>query len=92
MRRAARNDDNQQEIVDALRACGFLVWILDEPCDLLVHGPRMGAFVRLLEVKDGTKSPSKRKLTPKQARSRAEGWPIAVVETVDEALAAAHAE
>jgi len=87
MRRAARKDDNQQEIVDALRARGFLVWILDEPCDLLVHGPRMGAFVRLLEVKDGTKSPSKRKLTPKQVGSH-KLWPIRVVKAVEEALAA----
>jgi hypothetical protein len=44
----------------------------------------------LMEIKDGAKPPSARKLTPKQ-RAFHEWWPgeIHIVETVDQALAAA---
>ncbi len=88
MRRAARKDDNQQAIVDALRACGALVWVLDEPCDLLVYRVAWGPFVRLFEVKDGAKVASKRKLTDKQTETRKAGWPVVVVETVGQAIEA----
>jgi hypothetical protein len=36
MRYAARVDDNQKEIVNALRAAGAYVWIIGLPVDLLV--------------------------------------------------------
>lgn len=36
MRRAARVDDNQQMLVDALRSMGASVYIIGEPVDLLV--------------------------------------------------------
>ena len=65
MRRAARIDANHQEVVKLLRACGASVQALASigagVPDLLV-GFR-GRNV-LLEVKDGAKKPSARKLTP----------------------------
>ena len=64
MRRAARIDRNQPEIVEALRKLGASVQPLhtahDGIPDLLV-GYQGANF--LLEVKDGTKPPSARKLT-----------------------------
>jgi hypothetical protein len=43
----------------------------------------------MLEIKDGAKSPSRRKLTPAEADFHAE-WSehVAIVETVEQALAA----
>lgn len=67
MRRSAKVDDNQAEIVEALRAAGASVQSLaaiGKGCpDLLVgyNGMRL-----LFELKDGRKSPSRRKLTPDQ--------------------------
>lgn len=90
MRRAARTDANQAEIVAALRAVGAVVQDLSrvgEGCpDLLVsHGGRMA----LLEVKDGRKPPSARQLTPAQvAWHRAWRAKVWVVSSVEEALSA----
>jgi hypothetical protein len=50
MRRAARVDANQAQIVSALRAAGAYVWIIGLPVDLLV-GYKGHSF--LVEVKDG---------------------------------------
>lgn len=62
-----RTDANQSTIVDALRKIGATVEIIsdlgDGRPDLLV-GYRGQNF--LLEVKDGRKPPSARKLTPKE--------------------------
>lgn len=52
MRRAARKDANQTDIVQALRASGAFVWDIGLPVDLLV-GYR-GVTV-LVECKDGSK-------------------------------------
>ena len=52
MRRAARVDANQAQIVSALRAAGANVWILGLPVDLLVG--YKGQTI-LMEVKDGPK-------------------------------------
>jgi hypothetical protein len=60
MRRAARVDATQEQIVSALRAAGAYVWIIGLPVDLLV-GYNNHSF--LVEVKSG---PSKR-LTKLQA-------------------------
>lgn len=63
MRRAARVDDNQNEIVEALRKAGAVVIITSQMknfADLLVC--YMGT-VHIVEVKDGNKPPSQRKLT-----------------------------
>jgi hypothetical protein len=50
IRRAARVDANQAQIVSALRAAGAYVWIIGLPVDLLV-GFKGHTF--LVEVKDG---------------------------------------
>lgn len=68
MRRAARIDANQGEIVDAARGVGATVWItsaLGNGGPDLVIGRRGTNFC--VEVKDGSKSPSKRVLTPDEA-------------------------
>lgn len=90
MRRAAKIDANQNEIVEALRAVGATVQSL-AACgngvpDLLV-GFRRGTW--LLEVKDGHKPPSARELTPDQVRWHCDwtGCPCSVVNSVEEALA-----
>jgi hypothetical protein len=87
MRRAARIDDNQRAIVNALRAVGASVEIIARPVDLLV-GYRQATF--LLEVKDGTKVASAKGLTPLQEKffRNWRGGPALKVESVDEALAA----
>ena len=60
MRRAARVDANQDQIVSALRGAGAYVWIIGLPVDLLV-GYKGHTF--LVEVK----STSKKRLTGLQA-------------------------
>lgn len=91
MRRAAKIDANQTEIVKALRSAGCSVLSLaavGNGCpDLLVSRPYYPHHLYLLEVKDGAKPPSARKLTPDQERFHRE-WkgPIHVVTTVEEAM------
>jgi hypothetical protein len=74
-RRAGRRDKNHGEVRQALRDVGCSVLDLGnvgEGClDLLVATP--GGRTLLMEVKDGAKVPSARKLTPKQERFIA-GW------------------
>jgi Holliday junction resolvase len=89
-RRAAKIDDNQPQIVEALRAVGCFVQSMAPAGqgvpDLLV-GSRGRWFV--MEVKDGGKAQSKRKLTLDQARWLLEvrnRAPVHVVETVEQAL------
>ena len=90
MRRAARTDQNQAAIVAALRQVGCSVLPLHavgKGCpDLLVA---WGEDCLLIEVKDGDKPPSARKLTPDQIDFHA-SWRgrIAVVCNVREALEA----
>lgn len=67
VRRAAKVDANQTEIVDAFRSMGVSVLITSSAGDGftdLVIG--WGGITVLVEVKDGNKVPSERKLTPKQ--------------------------
>lgn len=89
LRYALRKDDNQGDIVKALEQIGCSVVVMHAPCDLLV-GWRGRTLC--LEVKDGAKRPSARKLTPDQVIFRAE-WRghYAVVSSVDEAIAAVQA-
>lgn len=88
MRRAARKDANQAAIEQVFQAAGFSVAdtsaLGNGFVDLVVGGCGVNL---LIEVKDGAKSPSDRRLTPKEEAFHA-GWrgPIAVVETVDGAL------
>ena len=60
IRRAARVDANQSQIVSALRAAGAYFWIIGLPVDLLV-GYKNHTF--LVEIKDG---PRKRLTTLQQ--------------------------
>ncbi len=90
MRRAAKTDGNHLEIMQALQHCGYSVQSLAAVglgCPDLMVG-RNGR-VWLLEVKDPAQVPSKRKLTKDQKRWHA-AWRghVAVVETVEQALAA----
>jgi Holliday junction resolvase len=91
MRRAAKTDRNQTEIVEALRKVGASVQSLaavGDGCPDLLCG-FMGATY-LLEVKDGLKPPSARVLTEDQVRWHA-GWrggPCVVVKSLNEALLA----
>ncbi len=91
MRRRARVDNNHAEIRQALRAVGW--WVRDTSAygegwvDLFCakHGRAV-----MVEVKDGRKSPSKRKLTPAQEKLHAEliaaGIEVRVITSVSEAL------
>jgi len=67
MRKHGKIDANQPEIVKALRKAGISVLILSDVgggCPDLMAGHRGCNY--LLEVKDGSKPPSERKLTPKE--------------------------
>jgi hypothetical protein len=88
MRRAARRDDNEQSIIKAMRAEGaYVKQINDEGLfDLLVshRGETM-----LIEVKDGAKPPSARRLTDAEQKFHDE-WPgsdLYIVNSVEEAIA-----
>jgi len=86
VRTAARVDDNHQQITAALRQAGVLVLSLaavgkgcpDLLCSLRGH-------LMLLEVKDGAKPPSRRKLTPEQEVFHSL-WPVSVVTDVASAF------
>ena len=67
MRRAAKVDANQREVVAALRGAGATVQLLHAVgagCPDLLVGYRGANW--LIEVKDGLKPPSKQTLTPDQ--------------------------
>jgi len=89
MRRAAKRDDNEKEIVVALRKAGAYVSFIDEPCDLIVG--YQGKTI-LFEIKDGNKPPSARKLTFNEQKFHDEwtGGELYVVTCVDEALDRLH--
>lgn len=93
-RHDAKRDENEPTIIAALRQAGCLVEPVSKKGvpDLIVWSPFIKLIV-LMEVKDGSKQPSKRKLTPDQeifhAEWKAAGAPIVVVETVLQALEAA---
>lgn len=91
MRRAAKVDANHAAVSHALTRCG--AWVIDCSAvgqgfpDLLVTHRGKLLFV---EVKDGAKSPSRRKLTPAQvefhAKAAANGVAVHIVETIEQAL------
>ena len=85
MRYAERRDRNEPEIVSALERIGCLVWPLDSrgPADLLIL---RASRLHLIEVKDGDKSPSQRKLTKTQTATH-KLWPVKVVASVRDVLA-----
>ena len=90
MRKASKIDENQVEIVKALRKAGASVTHLHavgQGCPDLMVGFRGRNYA--LEVKDGRKPPSARGLTDAQIRWHAL-WRghVQIVNNVDEALAA----
>jgi len=90
MRRAARVDANHSLIVGALIRCGATVQSLaavGSGCPDLLVGFRGKNFA--FEIKDGSKPPGARKLTPDQETWHA-AWKgqVIVVESVEQALAA----
>jgi hypothetical protein len=91
MRRAAKIDANQTQVVLALQAAGATVQSLaavgQGVPDLLVG---FQGKTLLMEVKDGQKPPSARRLTEDQLKWHGvwRGGPLAVVDGVDAALRA----
>ena len=87
MRRAAKTDRNQIDIVAAFRSAGANVQPLHQVGggvpDLLVG---IGGKLMLVEVKDGKRPPSDRELTPEQVKWHAawEGYPVYVITDVSE--------
>jgi hypothetical protein len=89
MRRAAKVDVNQSEIVNALRKAGCTVQSLapiGKGCPDLLVG--VAGKTLLIEVKDGKKPPSARALTPDQLDWHGAwvGGPLAVVDSIDAAI------
>ena len=71
MRRAHRLDANHSELVDAFRSMGCSVLSLaglGNGCPDIVVG--LGGIQVMVEIKDGSRPPSARKLTPDEARFR----------------------
>lgn len=83
MRKAARVDSNQEQIVSALRAAGAYVWIIGLPLDILV-GYKNHTW--LMEIK----TDHKKKLTKLQ-RDFFENWIGGTLCRVDNAEAALRA-
>lgn len=88
MKRAAKIDDNQRALVSILRQAGYSVLSLAAigkgVPDLLVA---RNGVMWLIEVKDGSKAPSRRRLTPFQKEFHAT-WraPILVINSQAEIL------
>jgi len=90
MRRASKVDENQKAVVSALRSSGATVTLLHAVgggCPDLLAGYRGGNY--LIEVKDGSKPPSARKMTDPQVEFHRD-WrgQVCVVTNPIEALAA----
>lgn len=89
MRMRAKKDDNHKEIAAVFKACGASVtdtsMVGNGVPDIIVGFPGVNY---LIEIKDGKKPPSARKLTPDEQAFHLE-WkgPIAIITSVDDALA-----
>lgn len=84
--RRAKVDTTQSEIVQALRDCGCLVQSLATVGkgvpDLLVCTPGDPWTIALVECKTGAG-----KLRPDQVKFQADGWPVTVLRSAEEAEA-----
>lgn len=90
MRRACAVDAPQPDIVKALRRCGYRVHVTSTAGDGfpdLVLGAPWGQIV-LVEVKDGSKPPSARRLTSDQQQFHLlwAGFPLLIVESVADCI------
>jgi hypothetical protein len=89
MRKYGRRDDNHKDIVGTFRACGASVMdcadLGDGKPDLIVAINSLITFA--VEVKDGSKPPSKRKLTEKEIEFR-DSWKgrYVIIESVDDVI------
>lgn len=88
---ARRTDANQSELVEALRACGWYVCITSAFGGGFFDAIAVkGGDVRFLEIKDGSKPPSARKLTPAEQAMhedfQAAGAQVVILETVEQAV------
>lgn len=86
---AKRIDDNQNQIVKVMRDMGASVWItssMGKGAPDLVVAARLETIA--VELKDGSKAPSRRKLTPCEQKFH-DNWQgkIAIIESVEEAIA-----
>lgn len=71
MRMAARKDDNQTRVVEEFRKLGYHVWLtfrLKDCVDIVISKDK---FTAAVEIKDGEKVPSKRKLTDGEIKFKA---------------------
>lgn len=102
MRKRARTDNNHAEIVEALRAKGWEVLSLAPlgggAPDILIgrslgiehsdDGTKHTEYwdFKLVEIKDGAKSPSRQKLTDAEIEFH-KRWPVIVLRSIEDALA-----
>jgi len=88
MRRAARVDANQNEIVNGLRRVGASVLITSQlkNCFDILVGYKGVTYI--MEIKDGNQPPSKQKLTPGEQKFKDEwrGGTYHVVNSLESAL------
>lgn len=89
-KQGAKPDGGQDKIVKALRKLGakvVIVSVVNNFCDLLVG---FKGNLYLMEVKDGTKPPSQRKLTPGEIKCQREfelvGVDYHIINSVEEAI------
>lgn len=87
MRRAAKVDDNQPEIVECFRKLGWSVLIISQLkncCDIIVS--KSGRTIAI-EIKDGKKPPSAQKLTEGEQKFK-DRWQgeYALIKSIDQVL------
>ena len=89
MRRAARVDDTQREIVAALRAIGATVWVIGLPVDLLVGYRGQTTCIECKSL-TGKRAPKAKRYTELQESflSSWRGGPVATVTDAESAIRA----
>ena len=87
MRRAARVDENQSQLVDAMRKAGAAVWIIGLPVDLLIGCNGVTALAEV-KVMQGKRKPHAAPYTGLQRDFMASwlGGPVSTLTDVESAL------